>query len=541
MMIASKFATKCTACHGPVKIGERVEWTRGVTGVAHERCLSAEKPTINRPKSFAPTAEQGNVLDLFATGQNLAVEAGAGTGKTSTLILLAESAPKRKGQYIAFNASIVKEAKSKFPSSVKCNTAHSLAYAAVGHRYQARLNGSRRVRSLEIANRLRMEPISVTVKVGEGDSKPRTLGLAFLGGLVMGTVSRFCSSADRKFSTRHVPRIDAIDAAGEYENQNRIAAEVLPYAERAWADLQSTTGGMLPFRHEHYLKIWQLSNPFVPADYILFDECQDANPVMLAIVDEQSHAQRIYVGDSQQQIYGFTGAVNALDRIREQGATTAYLTQSFRFGPAIAEVANTILSKIPTAVLRLVGTDAVQSVVGPVAEPDAILSRTNAAAVHSVISYQAQGKKAHLIGGGTDILSFTEAAADLQVGRRTEHPDLACFDTWQEVCDYVAQDEQGGDLRLNVKLVNEFTTKTILAALRNMVTEKDSDVVVSTAHKAKGREWQSVRLASDFLPVCKMSVDELRLLYVAATRAKTDLDVTMIDFRDKDPNARMSA
>jgi hypothetical protein len=57
--------------------------------------------------------------------------------------------------------------------------------------------------------------------------------------------------------------------------------------------------------------------------------------------------------------------------------------------------------------------------------------------------------------------------------------------------------------------------------------EKDADVVVSTAHKAKGREWDVVRLGSDFSSPkdgAMLGDSELRLLYVAATRASRHLD-----------------
>ena len=40
--------------------------------------------------SFPPTDEQKNILALFNTGAPLVVQAGAGTGKTTTLELLAE-------------------------------------------------------------------------------------------------------------------------------------------------------------------------------------------------------------------------------------------------------------------------------------------------------------------------------------------------------------------------------------------------------------------------------------------------------------------
>src|SRR4051812_16349492 len=105
--------------------------------------------------TFAPTAEQNTALDLFKTGRSLAIEAGAGAGKTSTLRLLAESTPRRI-QYVAFNKPIVEESKSKMPRNVACNTAHSLAWKNVipGTRFQERLKNSRRMKSLDIARRL---------------------------------------------------------------------------------------------------------------------------------------------------------------------------------------------------------------------------------------------------------------------------------------------------------------------------------------------------------------------------------------------------
>src|SRR5690554_895516 len=90
-----------------------------------------------------PTPEQAAVIDTFRSGDHLVIEAGAGTGKTSTLRMLADATPGRRGVYIAYNRSIAQEAQRKFPARVTCKTAHSFAYGAVGKDYRARLNGPR--------------------------------------------------------------------------------------------------------------------------------------------------------------------------------------------------------------------------------------------------------------------------------------------------------------------------------------------------------------------------------------------------------------
>ena len=63
------------------------------------------------------------------------------------------------------------------------------------------------------------------------------------------------------------------------------------------------------------------------------------------------------------------------------------------------------------------------------------------------------------------------------------------------------------------------------------VDEKYADVIVSTAHKSKGREWSSVKIATDFRePVNEDGTPsdpikaECNLAYVSVTRAKNQLD-----------------
>lgn len=476
---------------------------------------------------FPPTAEQTTALDLFKTGQSLAIEAGAGAGKTSTLTLVARSTTRR-GQYVAFNKSIVTEAGAKMPDNVTCSTAHSLAYRGVisnggpnGKKYGARLRNTARMKSIDIATRLGIDPITITTPTGES----KTLGSPYLAGLAMRAVVRFCQSADEQPEERHVPYIDGIDIPpGATANNRIVRRHIIGAVRRAWADAVDPNG-TLPWRHDYYLKLWQLSNPRIGADFILFDEAQDANPVMVAIIAAQHDSQLVWVGDSQQQIYSFTGAVNALASVPAD--QRAFLTQSFRFGPAIADVANRILEALD-AELSIVGTDSIPSIVGPVSDPDVILSRTNAAAVSALFAARAEGKRVHLVGGGKDVIAFARAAKQLMEGRRTEHPELACFESWGEVREYVAQDEQGGDLRLMVTLVDQFGVDQILEALDRMPREENADLIVSTAHKAKGREWDSVQLAGDF--PAEPQGEELRLLYVAVTRARRRLDISNVAY-----------
>jgi superfamily I DNA/RNA helicase len=492
---------------------------------------------------FTPTSEQQAVVDLFRFGDSIAVEAGAGTGKTTTLRLLAEASDGR-GQYVAFNRSIVNEASRTMPDNVACDTMHGLAYRALGKQYRSRLNSSARQRGDQVARFLGLQ--SLVISYG---SQRKVIQPATLASLVQRTITVFCQTADDfPDAKRHTPYVDGIDPPRSdggrgWANNDRVRAHIADAVLLAWADLQLLEGRMR-FRHEHYLKMWQLGRPRLPVDFLMDDEAQDTSPVMLDVVARQDHAQLVFVGDSQQAIYEFTGAVNALAKV--PASQRAFLTQSFRFGQTIADVANDVLAEIG-AELRIKGHAPIDSMVGPIAEPACILTRTNATAVDLVLKAQQRGVHVHLLGKGKDVLAFAEAAGQLMAGQPTWHPELSCFTTWGEVQTYVEQDPQGSELALLVTLVDTYGVAVIIDALGRMCPEEAADLIVSTAHKAKGREWDTVQLADDF-PDPRQSFEammnpeaalpELRLIYVAATRARYGLDVTRVPLlQPNDPTA----
>lgn len=483
-------------------------------------------------ETLEPTDEQSECLAFFRLGMTLCVQAGAGTGKTSTLKLMAGST-RRFGQYTAFNRDIVRDAAESMPPNVACATAHSLAFRAVGRAYAHRLD-SKRMRSADVARMLGIDRL--TVRYG---SQVKNLAPGYLASLAQRAVQRFCQTADLVPGPEHVPYVEGIDVHESVEsdgdgppltirgtkNNVELREHLAKPIAKAWDDLRDP-GGSLRFSPDHYFKIWQLSEPRIHGDFIMLDEAQDASPVMLDVIERQD-SQRVYVGDSQQAIYAWRGAVDALASIPTEA--TAYLTRSWRFGPPIAHVANLILDQLDAS-LRLEGCDR-PSLVAPIRdEPDAVLCRSNAQAVKTLLDYQTQGVSAHLVGGGDEVLRFANGVDELTNGGWTSHPELACFTSYDEVQDYVDQDPQGSDLALMVSLVDEFGTDVIVEALTHLPGESNARVIVSTAHKAKGREWGRVRIAGDFQePSVEHGAEEWRLLYVAATRARDQLDLVRCD------------
>ncbi len=100
----------------------------------------------------------------------MVLQAGAGTGKTSTLGLLAATT-RRRGRYLAFNKDMADDASTRFPRSVLCRTAHATAFAAVGHRLAHRLSSPRQP-AWRIGQALGLR---APVRIGDHEISHRTL------------------------------------------------------------------------------------------------------------------------------------------------------------------------------------------------------------------------------------------------------------------------------------------------------------------------------------------------------------------------------
>ncbi|MGW7085051.1 UvrD-helicase domain-containing protein [Streptomyces sp. NPDC054871] len=477
-----------------------------------------------------PTPEQREAIAAYGDGTDLVLQAGAGCGKSHTLNEIAKADPRVHMTYIAYNKPIAVAAQKSFPHNASCSTGHSLAFHGIGKQYAHRLGGARQT-AHQAAQAIGVNAIlghpagvpSIVSDLGEKIAMPSKRIMRY----ALETVQRWCYSAELEITSRHIPRKPNLKQIATIE---QLAELVLPVARAAWRDLLKPDG-MLKFQHDHYMKAWQLGEPKLDTDVILLDEAQDTNDVLYDVIRRQEHAQRIVVGDSAQQIYEWRGANDALSKFTAAGAQELTLSQSFRFGPAIAEAANVWLYVVGTA-LRLKGFELVESRIDDLVNPDAVLCRTNAGAMGVVMDALAAGRKVALVGGGTDMKRLAEAAAALQAGRDTDHPELMAFATWDQVRQYAEEEADGADLRVLVRLVDDHGPAVIIAAAEKLVGEAQAELTVSTAHRSKGREWSSVRIHSDFRapspdPVTKLVTvrrEEARLAYVAVTRARHVLD-----------------
>lgn len=472
---------------------------------------------------YTPTDEQQSALDMAMLGGSFKVVAYAGAGKTTTLKLISENL-RGRGLYLAFNKSIANEAQGKFPSNVRCQTFHSLAFRHVSRDITAKVSLPR-LTPARLAKELNLSSIEVQRSV-DGINKPVVLTPEKLANMVSEAVSTFCKTSSGYPAPRHITPPTWLSDT----DKARLQELLYPAFEYRWLssiDPRHQAG----IGHDVYLKLWTLSNPVIPADFILFDEAQDADPLMMGALLKQDK-QTIYVGDAHQQIYEWRGAVNAMKRLPYPATL---LTQSFRFGEEIAKVANLFLKALQETI-PLRGNPQKHSATAQLlthGKKDAVLCRTNANAMAQLLLGQKLGHKVALQADGARILRFCQGADNLRNGKTVYGvPELAYFGRWDEVREF-SETGEGSDLKTWVKLIEEYGTKTIASAINNLTTYSHADYVVSTAHKSKGLEWARVQIGDDFLydvnrQVVKITPEELRLLYVACTRAKEVLDVNNI-------------
>ena len=286
---------------------------------------------------------------------------------------------------------------------------------------------------------------------------------------------------------------------------------------------------------------------------LVIDEAQDMGPddfrLVQALMRQNEEMRVIAVGDDDQNIYAFRGSDSRYMQslVSQEGAKLYEMTDNYRSAKAIVDCANRFVQRIPGRMKHAT----IQSATGEEGKVMTLKSQQNAE-----IKVQ----------GGTAILTRTNEET-MQVAYELEQRGLHAtiaqsmggfrFGNLAEVRYFIKQLGENKEVTISKKNWQEakkctfetYASSTCLGVMRrffadfeaihkdyyrsdlrefvfesnieDFIASDDKSVFVSTIHKAKGREFDTVYLMST-IPDGRQ-VEDVRAYYVGLTRAKRNL------------------
>lgn len=430
------------------------------------------------------TDEQEEIIE---NSESCIVEATAGSGKTSTVLEYARRRPDKKKLYIVFNKSVQKEAEKRFAEkgvkNIEITTAHSLAYR--------RTNAGKR---WSITN-----SVDLTMLVN-----------------LLGLKDSLTSYSDAQVALRTFEKYlhdYETDLETFFKNNEIENALIKKHVKKIFNAMKDNE---IEITHDFYMKMFSIKKPKLNYDIILADEFQDSAGSLLSVIDSQdSDTTKIMIGDSNQSLYRFRGAINALDIMRQQGYKELHLTNSFRFPQSIADISRLILTmknvfdeNHKVLDVKGLGADRISD-----ARPVNI-SRYNSDTLSKLIEKLQSGelKKGFYVEGGFmpslfsdryniyDVLGvFTKSFS------RVKHPLLKKFTSFGEMKAW-AEDNDEVTLNKLCNLVKTYQTNlfSFIKHLKEIEIKEKPDYyndeieIFYTAHKSKGLEFPKVKVSGSF-------------------------------------------
>lgn len=456
---------------------------------------------------MTPSTQQQKALDVFWNPEHLTIKARAGSGKTTLNEWGCRIKPDGKILNLSFNASVKDEAKKRMPSNVACKTFHGLAWPTHGYKFKHRLKW--RFQAKRYADRFKVEPMIVHA--------------------ARATIHRFNSSADLIIDRWHVPR--ETWAGKPKAEQEAFKEEVVTTARKLWLLKRNLRDQEMPVDFNDIRTMFRLDGcPGIGSyDKVIVDEAQDVTPCDVAMI-QKIGAPVVYTGDDCQQLYSWLGSIQDLNAL---ASVHKYLTESRRFGPAIADAANKVLGLLKLNAPPLVGLGGPSKLsLDPPKGRHTVLCRTNTGLLAEALEAIRKGQSIHVVGKLMESTSLLESGYYLSIGdkERVTHPSLLSIADWTEVEHLKEHDP---DLSVLWNQVEKYGSSIphFCQELREAgeAPAHKADLIISTVHKAKGAQWPEVKLSSiDFPKLVYYSEKERKhqvkrfevyIYYVAVTRA----------------------
>lgn len=504
------------------------------------------KPTETRPASFTYSPQQEAIFEFVRSGSgNATIEAVAGAGKTTTLVELCKYLDGGAA-FAAFNKKIADEIATKLVRAgvnrrlVKASTFHSFGFAA----WRQANSGSIKVNAEKVWEII--EEIDVPKRFR-----------SFVNSLV-GIAKQSAAGIlwDLNDQVKWLDLVEHFDLEEKllddhsFGDLDTLIEEGLEWTEKVLIISNNLAHSVVDFNDMIYApllfnaRMWQ-------NDWVLIDEAQDTNAVrrLLAAKMLKPGGRLIAVGDPHQAIYGFTGAdANAMNLIREdfEPCVSLPLTVTYRCATKIVARAQRYVPHIRAANDALEGETLTMSYAKLLQQPpvpgDAILCRITKPLVQLAFRLIQRRIPAHVEGRdiGKGLLSLVdkwktvyscedlrdrlEAYLEKERTRLADKPGKLArledqVETLLVIIDSLRLDDPVYEVR-----------KVIEDLFRDTEGDHRSSITLSTVHKAKGREWDTVYILGPNKwmphPFAKQVWEleqEQNLIYVATTRARRRL------------------
>lgn len=518
--------------------------------------VKVKRPAAGSPAPDSPSPYQRAVFEhVEKTRHHGLVMATAGSGKTTTLVGVARRLPPgTKACFLAFNRSTAAELRARLPPGVEATTIHALGRAALVRSHPAVASGS------------------------PAPAKYRRLALALLEArapeFASGTVADFLA---RLADFARIELVEPTDPAAvmalatRYGLESPVPHGTLPGVVALLAPLltdgrRAAASGEVDFTDMVYLPATD-PHPLDRYDFACVDEAQDLSrmslELVMRLVDEGARA--LFVGDPRQAIYAFAGADRrSLERVGVRtDAAVLPLSVSYRCPVRHVMLARRFAPEMEPAPGAGLGTVrfGLEANLARGARPgDLVLSRVNAPLLRIALALAEAGVPARVL--GEEIVDTVLELARTVFGGAERLPAAAVSLVGRHASEEAAHLERqlltspalparltgsadshhalalllraGQERRAHGRLTSllrppSLTFAELEAAAHDLLAREDvrDGVLLSTIHKAKGREAQRVLLLRpEGLGIAgKDAADEeaeANVLFVALTRAKRE-------------------
>ena len=462
------------------------------------------------------TKQQQAILDCIEnTDDHLIISAGAGTGKTTTIVEAAQSIGNVKAAFLAFNKSIATELNNKLPDGVEAKTFHAFGFAAI--------------RSAGIKTKVNNYKLNNIIKELLGDdyyfAPLKKLISLVKGSLIEGTDVKSINQL-----------IDKYNINFGSDREEVIGIQSIP----AILTLCKTQTHHIDFDDMIWMPLVN-DYPLPQYDVLFVDEAQDFNESQRVLISKCVNGGRcIIVGDENQAIYGFRGADSqSIDMFRRRLETGTRkisefpLSISWRCPNAVVKEANRYVKSLQAADNAIDGSVVVDAPFFP-QKGDIVLCRYNAPLISAFYDLISQGKSAYILGRDMTkglITAVQKISKNNNMGV-DEFKNLFSQDFKYNYSRLMSINKENQAMALEDKkdcimiFVEKATTVGgIIEEIKKVFDGKDQgDIMLSTVHKAKGLEADNVYiLATERMPHPLGNNEENNICYVAITRAKKNL------------------